>query len=335
MRSLNHPNILKLERVYEEDENVYLVLECIEGGDLFNRVVSSEKFNERYCAIIARKLLVALAYMHERNIIHRDLKLENIMLTSVDEEADVKIVDFGFASEMTPKNLQVFCGSPGYVAPEILHKQPYTSKVDVYGVGIVLFIILSGNSPFFARTAEETLARNREGRIKFDATYWAEISDDARDFVRMLTEFEPEARPNAIEALKHRWIQQHNRQYFESQEMSIKRPSFSKRRTFDVVSTLKSPQSLKRSTLPSISQEGRSPQSAQASLAAYARAGLTDLDKLAPPMRRRHETSLSKASSPTNSNPSSPYTASSIGSQSVDSAGNKRTISWKSVKPPN
>jgi serine/threonine protein kinase len=259
MRCLDHKNILKLHRVYEDDEKVFLILEYLEGGDLFNKIIAAEHFTERYCAILARKLLSALAYMHDQNIIHRDLKLENIMMTSVDEESDVKIVDFGFAAEMTPENMKIFCGSPGYVAPEILKKLPYDAKADVYGVGIIVYIILSGNSPFFGRSVEETLAKNREGRISFEPHFWSDISESAQEFIQSVTRIDNTGRPAAAEALRHKWIQQHNRQYFESLESSVKRPSFSKRRnteTPSIKNAAKSPGLPKRS-LPAAPTDGR------------------------------------------------------------------------------
>jgi serine/threonine protein kinase len=231
MRRTNHPNILKLERVYDEEDTVYLVLEYADGGDLFTKIIAAERFNEHYCAIIARRLLSALAYMNEQKIIHRDIKLENIMMTSLDEEADIKIVDFGFACEMTPENLEVSCGSPGYVAPEILNKQPYDGKADVFSVGVILYIILSGNAPFFSRTVEETIAKNREGKIRFDNPCWGEISEGAKHFVRSLTERHPRLRTTAADALTHSWIQEHNRQYFDSLIAGFRRPAFTKRRT--------------------------------------------------------------------------------------------------------
>jgi serine/threonine protein kinase len=234
MRLLNHPNILKLERVYEDTEFVYLVLEFAEGGDLFERLSSKEVFTEQLCAVLARNLLRPLAYMHKHEIMHRDLKLENILMASDDDETRIKIADFGFACKMTPENLSMNCGTPGYFAPEVAHKQPYGAKADVFSVGVILYSLLTGKPPFYGRTVEEILARNRKGTINFEAQDWENISNDAQDLVRLLTELYVDDRPSASEALGHAWLQQHD------QTISIIRPSFS-RRVSDKASSIKGP----------------------------------------------------------------------------------------------
>mmetsp|Transcript_31339 Transcript_31339/g.54395 ORF Transcript_31339/g.54395 Transcript_31339/m.54395 type:complete len:529 (-) Transcript_31339:259-1845(-) len=343
MRSLDHPNILRIERVYEEDDKIYLVLEYIEGGDLFAKIIAAEKFSERYSAVLARKMLVALAYMHERNIIHRDLKLENIMMTSMEEESDIKIADFGFSAEMTTDNMAVFCGSPGYVAPEILNKQPYDAKADVYSAGIILYIILSGNSPFFGRNVEETLAKNREGRIRFDVSYWADITDDARDFIGYLTGKISATRPTAAEALKHRWIQSHNQHYFESLDSTLRRPSFSKRRTTEVSSIPniyeRSPNMQKKTTFPMIKNDPRmaSPRAVRPFLTPVSR----NLEPLVAPISIKPDPfsaklppgmSTSNPHSP--SSPTSPLPLTEARSPvSAGSKGGKRVITWKQIRP--
>jgi serine/threonine protein kinase len=317
MRCLDHKNIIKLHRVYEEDEKVFLILEYVEGGDLFNKIIAAEHFTERYCAVVARKLLSALVYMHDQNIIHRDLKLENIMMTSIDEESDVKIADFGFAAEMTPENMSIFCGSPGYVAPEILKKLPYDAKVDVYGVGIIIYIVLSGNSPFFGRSVEETLDKNREGMILYEPHFWSDISESAQEFVQYLTRLDPTGRPTAAEALRHKWIQQHNRQYFDSLDSSVKRPSFSKRRGAKAntgMTATRSPGLPKRS-LPETTADGRR-KTVDPSLAMYL---------ATPPGGALEETlPIREAKSPVQSTeaPKSPAMAKSPGSKG-----------WKPIKP--
>jgi serine/threonine protein kinase len=229
MRSLQHHNIVKLERVYEDEDRVYLVLEYVEGGDLFTRIINDEEsFTEKISSVLICKLLVALAYMHKQGFVHRDLKLENILVKPDEHQLDVKIADFGFATELNSADLSICCGSPGYVAPEILRRQKYGSNADVFGVGVILYILLSKTSPFFGRCVEETLAKNRDCQINFNDGVWASISDDAKSFISQLTERNPRTRPSAAEALEHRWIQTHNKNYFEMLRNLI--PTFSKRR---------------------------------------------------------------------------------------------------------
>lgn len=338
MKSLDHPNILKLERVYEDDNEVYLILELVGGGDLFTKIIETDKFNERYCAVIARKMLVALAYMHERNIIHRDLKLENIMMTSLEEESDIKIADFGFAAEMTPENLSIYCGSPGYVAPEILQKVSYDAKADVFSTGIILYIILSGNSPFFGRNVEETIAKNREARIVFDETHWRDVSSEARDFIQMITERRSIARPTAADALKHVWIQTNNRQYFESFE-AIRRPSFSKRRTTGSMmpTSPKSPLKQKTSTLPSIRESAKvgSPRGSFRLQPIRTRPAPIANECLVAPISIKYEGSISPRPCLTPSGHSSGFSPPVLTSPtSVDDSGRRRRkVTWKHIKP--
>jgi serine/threonine protein kinase len=225
MRRLDHPNILKLERVYENNDFVYLVLEVAEGGDLFEKLSLQQTFNETTCAVLARNLLRPLAYMHEHEVMHRDLKLENILITSDEDETHIKIADFGFACKMTPEDMSMYCGTPGYFAPEVIHKQPYGASADVFSVGVILYILLTGKAPFYEKTDELTFAKNLEGIINFETQDWEHISNDALDFVRLLTAQHADARPSASEALSHIWIQRHN------QVSRINRPSWSRRVT--------------------------------------------------------------------------------------------------------
>mmetsp|Transcript_7785 Transcript_7785/g.14902 ORF Transcript_7785/g.14902 Transcript_7785/m.14902 type:complete len:527 (-) Transcript_7785:3970-5550(-) len=340
MRRLDHPNILKIERVYEENEHVYIVLEYVEGGDLFAKIIAAEKFSERYSAVLARKMLTALVYMHEKNIIHRDLKLENIMMTSLDEEADIKIADFGFAAEMTTENMSVYCGSPGYVAPEILNKLGYDAKADVFSLGIIVYIILSGNSPFFGRSVEETLAKNREGRIRFEPSYWADISDDAKDFVMSVTERNSKQRTTAAEALRHRWIYANNRQYFDSLEVSLRRPSFSKRRPM-IDLGVTAPKSaglpkIKAGENSALSIPSGSPRSRQL----MPPEPMSDLRSgfLTPGASSNSRDGTRMAISPgpngkPHSGHTSPFTASLKSPTSAGLASGKRNITWKQIKP--
>jgi serine/threonine protein kinase len=242
MRKLGHPNILRLESVYEEaDGQVYLVLEYLDGGDLFSRVVRENRLNERYCAVIARRLLEALAYMGERRIIHRDLKLENLMLVTIEEEPDIKIVDFGLAAEMSEENLSMFCGSPGYCAPEILRNQPYDNKADIFSAGVVLFIILTGNSPFNGRDPNQVIESNLKACPLFDPSVWSSLSLDALNFIKRLIHKNRRLRPTAAEALAHNWIRSNNQQHYEDLEASSLRPTYSKRRSeVSTVSPVKS-----------------------------------------------------------------------------------------------
>lgn len=168
MKKLDHPNIIKIHRIYESDTHVSLVLDYLEGGELFQRILQKGRYDEKDASKLTEKLLRVLDYMSSLNIVHRDIKLENIILVSKESDVEIKLIDFGLACEIT-QDVTLRCGSPGYISPEILKKQPYNTKVDVFSVGIILYIMLSGRSPFHGRSNDEILIRNRDCRLSFDS----------------------------------------------------------------------------------------------------------------------------------------------------------------------
>ena len=141
MRKLEHENIIKLYEVYESDNHVYLVLELLHGGELFERIVKKGQYSEKDACILMRNLLSALAYMHGKGLMHRDLKPENLILKDNENDWDVKIADFGLATTISGDFLFKRCGTPGYVAPEILADEKYDEKVDVFSAGVILYIL--------------------------------------------------------------------------------------------------------------------------------------------------------------------------------------------------
>ncbi|CAG9324607.1 unnamed protein product [Blepharisma stoltei] len=205
MRKLDHPNIIKFYKIYESEHHISLVLDFLEGGELFTRVLSKGSYTEKEAARLIWKLLKVLKYLDSNQIIHRDVKLENIMLKSKDKNTSFKLIDFGLAC-YCEENLTLRCGSPGYIAPEILKKYPYSTKADVFSAGVILYILLSGRSPFPGRNNGEVLARNRDCRLHFEDSYWSAVSAQAIKFVLTLTESNPDLRPTAKEALKSSWF---------------------------------------------------------------------------------------------------------------------------------
>ena len=206
LRSLDHPGVMKLDRVYEENSKVYLIFKYYPDKDLFDRLLTVNRYSEKTASALAFNLLETVAYMHSKSFIHRDLKLENILMRSGNSDSEIVVCDFGLACcSKDVKNIPK-CGSPGYVAPEILFNEDYTTKVDIFSVGVIVYILLSGNSPFEASTKEKVLLKNKECKVKFKGKIWKKHSRLASDFILSLMNPDPELRPSAREALNHPWI---------------------------------------------------------------------------------------------------------------------------------
>ncbi|OMJ93040.1 hypothetical protein SteCoe_4125 [Stentor coeruleus] len=210
MRKINHPMMIKLYMIYENDDFVSLVLDYVEGGDLFHRIQKKERFSEEVAAIFISNMLEGLRYLHSLNIVHRDLKPENILMVSSEDDSEFKLCDFGLAC-IAGDDQVLRCGSPGYVAPEILMKKAYNNKVDIFSAGIILYIILSGRAPFYGKTSNEILIKNKECRLQFHDKYWRHVSKDGIDMVLKLTDPDPNTRVSADLALRHPWLQSANK----------------------------------------------------------------------------------------------------------------------------
>ena len=168
MRLMTHPRVLRLHELYEGENFIYCLCELYKGSDLLNAIVKRGSQPEQKALTITMQILEGLAYMHSMRIIHRDLKPENIIFKA-SSDIDLGIVDLGFAThEEDYRKLFVRCGTPGYVAPEILNDRDYDCKVDVYSAGIILYIILTGRIPFNGNSYKQIVYKNMKGVINFD-----------------------------------------------------------------------------------------------------------------------------------------------------------------------
>lgn len=205
-----HPNFVKYYDFYDEKDHFFLVMELITGGELFDRICEKERYTEREARDLVRQLVEAIAYAHSRGVVHRDLKPENILLKSRTDDTSIKLADLGFAKVISSQNpmMTTPCGTPGYVAPEILSGKPYTSKVDIWSLGVIFYILMCGYPPFASERDDqrELFAMIKEGRYSFDPREWGSISEGAKDLIRNILVVDPARRYTAEQILAHPWM---------------------------------------------------------------------------------------------------------------------------------
>jgi len=200
LRKLKHPSIVKLERVYEDEDKVYIVLERIRGQSILKKLERDERIVEEQALKITRKVLEVLDYLNSQQIVHRDIKPENILLNETEDS--VTLIDFGLAVELQDDTMQT-CGSPGYVAPEILCKRGASTKADVFSAGVLLYVMLSGRMPFGTKDQRAIIHRNRMGFISFPKEDWQNVSLHAVNLVLDMMTVDCWARPEASEVLNN------------------------------------------------------------------------------------------------------------------------------------
>ena len=207
LKALDHGNIVKLYDVFEEMDKYYLVMEMCNGGELFDRIVLKQKYNEKEARDLIKILLEAIKYIHDNRVVHRDLKPENLLLESKNDDANVKIADFGFAQRLEDNQLlKDQCGTPGYVAPEIIRMKLYDTKVDMWSIGVISYIILAGYPPFYSEDQKKLFRKIKNGEYVFHSPHWDDVSQDAKDYISGLLTVNPASRLSADDALKHPWI---------------------------------------------------------------------------------------------------------------------------------
>ncbi|KAI1892176.1 hypothetical protein AGOR_G00130570 [Albula goreensis] len=213
LRMVSHPNILQLMDTYETRKEYFIIQEIATGGDLFDWILDQGSYTERDAANVIRQVLEAVAYLHSLNIIHRNLKLENLMYYTENNQSKVVLQDF-YLSRFENGSITEPCGTPEYLAPEVVSRRRYGRPVDCWAIGVIMFILLSGNPPFYDEAEEEdTDMHNRvifcriaAGEFEFDSPYWDDISPEAKALVCRLMEVDQMLRITAEEALGHEWI---------------------------------------------------------------------------------------------------------------------------------
>ncbi|CAF0921527.1 unnamed protein product [Brachionus calyciflorus] len=206
LKKLKHPNIVELLDTFEDDQFVYLIMELVTGGELFDRIVAKGSYTERDASKLIKQIMEAVDYMHDQGIVHRDLKPENLLYESPDEDSIIKVSDFGLSKGIDSRMMMTACGTPGYVAPEVLAQKPYGKEVDIWSIGVISYILLCGYQPFFDENDSNLFAMILKGDYTFDSPYWDDISESAKDFIRHVMCLSVEERYTCKEALKHPWI---------------------------------------------------------------------------------------------------------------------------------
>lgn len=207
-KSLDHPNIVKLHEIFEDQQNHYLVMELCSGGELFEHVVVVGRLAEAQAMVIMRQIFLAIAFLHDQLICHRDLKPENFIFAAKGpiESTTLKLIDFGLSRRFTlGEVLTTVVGTALYVAPEVL-AQEYGPPCDLWSLGVLMYCLLSGFLPFDAPTASKVLKKVRKGRFTFESTSWTSVSASAKDLIGQLLEKDVQVRLSALQAQEHEWI---------------------------------------------------------------------------------------------------------------------------------
>jgi len=215
LESCNHEHIVNLYENYQIENKMWMVLDLCKGGALFEQIRETYQnkntgFSERQAAKVIFQVASALKYLHALNIVHRDLKPENIMFLNKDmslEKINVKIIDFGLAVQSEQK-LHQPCGTPNYIAPEIVKNEPYHSAVDIWALGVILYFLLSGTNPFLGAYVnnQELYKSIKKAKVTFPEKHWRKVSEESKDLIQHMLQKRTQKRYTAEKILNHPWI---------------------------------------------------------------------------------------------------------------------------------
>ncbi|XP_029636756.1 calcium/calmodulin-dependent protein kinase type II delta chain isoform X36 [Octopus sinensis] len=212
-RLLKHPNIVRLHDSIQDEGFHYLVFDLVTGGELFEDIVAREFYSEADASHCMQQILESVNYCHHHGIVHRDLKPENLLLASKAKGAAVKLADFGLAIEVNgdQQGWFGFAGTPGYLSPEVLRKDPYGKPVDIWACGVILYILLVGYPPFWDEDQHRLYAQIKAGAYDYPSPEWDTVTPEAKNLINSMLTVNPAKRITASEALKHPWICQRER----------------------------------------------------------------------------------------------------------------------------
>ncbi|XP_057338690.1 calcium/calmodulin-dependent protein kinase type II alpha chain isoform X10 [Microplitis mediator] len=212
-RKLQHPNIVRLHESIQEEHCHYLVFDLVTGGELFEDIVAREFYSEADASHCIQQILESVHHCHHNGIVHRDLKPENLLLASKAKGAAVKLADFGLAIELQgdAQAWYGFAGTPGYLSPEVLKKEPYGKPVDIWACGVILYILLVGYPPFWDEDQHRLYGQIKAGAYDYPSPEWDTVTPEARNLINQMLTVNPTRRITASEALRHPWICQRER----------------------------------------------------------------------------------------------------------------------------
>ncbi|KAF9189761.1 hypothetical protein BGZ51_009303 [Haplosporangium sp. Z 767] len=208
LSKVRHPNCVSLLELFETEDAVYLVTDLAEGGELFEQLLQKGSYTEGDAARLVYEILLGVEYLHEMDIVHRDLKPENLLFRDRSENARLMITDFGLSKVLTSGNdvLMTACGTPGYVAPEVLEQIGHGKPVDMWSVGVIAYTLLCGYTPFWGEDQPSLFESIISGEYEYEEEYWKDISQLAKSFIDSLLVRPADRRPSATHALTHPWF---------------------------------------------------------------------------------------------------------------------------------
>ncbi|KAG7672229.1 hypothetical protein Ndes2526B_g06781 [Nannochloris sp. 'desiccata'] len=203
-----HKTLADLKEVYEDRENVHIVMEYCTGGELFDRIIAKGTFSEAEAAKFFRQMVEMVAHCHNLGVMHRDIKPENFLLSSQTDDTDLVACDFGLGTFFKPGDeFSVLVGSPYYVAPEVLRRK-YSNEADIWSLGVVLYILLCGLPPFWGSSDKDIFMSILKGQVDFSCDPWPSISEEAKNLVRSILTLDPSRRPTIGELISHPWLKE-------------------------------------------------------------------------------------------------------------------------------
>ncbi|KAM5158196.1 serine/threonine-protein kinase H2 [Mantella aurantiaca] len=210
LRRVSHHNIIQLIEVFEAHDRVYMVMELATGGELFDRIIAKGSFTERDATKVLQMVLDGINYLHGLGITHRDLKPENLLYYHPGADSKILVTDFGLANAGNGKcgdwSMRTICGTPEYIAPEIILRKPYSNAVDMWALGVITYILLSGSMPFEDESRTRLYRLIIKGKYSYLGDPWPSVSNLAKDFIDRLLNVDSNDRLTARDAMQHPWI---------------------------------------------------------------------------------------------------------------------------------